>query len=194
MTLRHFLRFNVTSLVGLAVQLATLWLLIHGCGLHYLVATILGVAAAVVHNFVWHWRWTWADRRLAPRRLLAAFWRFAIANGAVSLAGNVLMMPMLVGGFGLPPVPANVTAVAICGLINFSLADRVVFPTPDPAAGGIAGLPEIRRGALEGAGRCVPDAVRGGERCTERFRFSSHSLWRLRCPPPGRSGPCRSTN
>ncbi len=32
-------------------------------GPHYLVATALAVEMAVLHNFFWHRRWTWADRR-----------------------------------------------------------------------------------------------------------------------------------
>lgn len=154
MSLRHFVRFNATSVAGLVVQLATLWLLIHQCALHYLVATATAVAVAVVHNFVWHWRWTWADRRLAPGLLVARFWRFAAANGTVSVAGNVLMMPMLVDGFGLAPVPANVVAVAVCGLINFWLADRVVFRAAARPRGRdphhAADAPEIRQHALAG--------------------------------------------
>ena len=127
MTIRHFVRFNVASLAGVLVQLATLWLLTSRAGIHYQAATLLAVAAAVLHNFVWHWRWTWADRALTPRAAARAFGRFALTNGAVSLGVNLMAMPLLVAGADLPPVPANLLAIASAGLANFYLADTVAF-------------------------------------------------------------------
>jgi putative flippase GtrA len=53
--------FNAVGLAGVAVQLACLALLVHA-GSHYLAATALAVEAAVLHNFLWHQRWTWRDR------------------------------------------------------------------------------------------------------------------------------------
>jgi putative flippase GtrA len=127
MTIRHFIRFNVASFAGILLQLATLWLLTSRAGVHYQAATLLAVTAAILHNFVWHWRWTWADRALAPRAAARAFGRFALTNGAVSLGINLMAMPLLITGAGLPPVPANLLAIAGAGLANFYLADTVAF-------------------------------------------------------------------
>jgi putative flippase GtrA len=127
MTVRHFIRFNAASFAGILVQLATLWLLTSRAGIHYQAATLLAVAAAILHNFVWHWRWTWAVRALTPRAAVHAFGRFAVTNGAVSLVVNLMAMPLLVTGTGLPPVPANLLAIASAGLANFYLADTVAF-------------------------------------------------------------------
>ena len=127
MTIRHFIRFNVASFAGILVQLAMLWLLTSRAGIHYQAATLLAVAAAILHNFVWHWRWTWADRALTPRAAADAFGRFALTNGAVSLVVNLMAMPLLVTVAGLPPVPANLLAIASAGLANFYLADAVAF-------------------------------------------------------------------
>ena len=45
----------------------------------------------------------------------------------MSLGINLMAMPLLVAGPGLPPVPANLLAVASAGLANFYLADAVAF-------------------------------------------------------------------
>ena len=127
MTIRHFIRFNVASFAGILVQLATLWLLTSRAGIHYQAATLLAVAAAILHNFVWHWRWTWADRALTRRGAAHAFGLFALTNGAVSLGVNLMAMPLLVAGAGLPPVQANLLAITGAGLANFYLADTVAF-------------------------------------------------------------------
>ncbi|HEV2698154.1 MAG TPA: GtrA family protein, partial [Terriglobales bacterium] len=92
-------KFNAVGAMGIVVQLGVLALLRSGLGINYLFATVFGVEAAVVHNFLWHERFTWADRRLgsAPRR----FWRFNFTTGLFSLAGNVLFTKLFVDA-GVP--------------------------------------------------------------------------------------------
>jgi len=121
-----FWRFNLVGLLGFAVQLALLTLLVR-LGVHYLAATALAVEAAVLHNFVWHERWTWADRAPAPHTRLARLWHFHLLNGTVSLGGNLLLMRLLVGGAGMTPLLANAISVVACAAINFAGADRLVF-------------------------------------------------------------------
>jgi putative flippase GtrA len=124
-TAQRFLRFIAVGAMGIGVQLATLWGLTEVVGLHYLPATGIAVTAAVVHNFVWHRRWTWRDRSRA--RWARTFVAFALANGVVSLGGNLVVMGGLVGFASVSPVPANVAAIGLCGLLNYWLGDRVVF-------------------------------------------------------------------
>src|SRR4029077_1429569 len=50
----RFFRFNAVGALGVAVQLASLWLLTGVAAVHYLIATPLAVSLAIVHNFVWH--------------------------------------------------------------------------------------------------------------------------------------------
>jgi putative flippase GtrA len=122
----RLVRFGGVGLGGVAVQLAAIALLVDGLEIHYAWATPVAVAAALVHNFLWHRRWTWRDRNIS-RSTVANFGAFVAANGVVSLAGNAVAMVLLVGHFGLPAVPANVAAIIACSLLNFTLADRVVF-------------------------------------------------------------------
>jgi putative flippase GtrA len=120
------LRFGGVGALGIGVQLAVLALLEGPAGLDYISATFVAVMAALVHNFFWHRAWTWRDRR-GGGSALSQFFRFAVANGLVSLLGNVALMFVLVGVFGLPAVPANLIAIAACGVANYWLGDRVVF-------------------------------------------------------------------
>ena len=59
----RWLKFNAVGALGMIVQLGSLGLLIHVLGMHYMLATALAVEAAVLHNFLWHRRWTWAEDR-----------------------------------------------------------------------------------------------------------------------------------
>jgi dolichol-phosphate mannosyltransferase len=124
---RRFFRFNVVGAIGIAVQLAVLEALLR-LDVNYLLATVLAVEAAILHNFVWHERYTWRDRAGVSRwEWMARLVRFHLANGVVSLAGNALLMRLLVGEAHLPAVIANGMAIAACGLVNFVLGDRVVY-------------------------------------------------------------------
>jgi len=122
----RFWRFNAIGVLGFAVQLGVLAVLVR-LRLHYLAATAAAVEAAVLHNFAWHERWTWRDRHAGGRGRLRRLWRFHLLNGAVSLAGNLLIMQVLVGAGGVAPLPANLVAVLACAAINFVGADRLVF-------------------------------------------------------------------
>jgi len=120
----RFLRFNAVGALGVAVQLGSLWLLTGVAGVHYLIATPLSVALAVVHNFIWHTLWTWKDRDVD---LTQACVRFVLANGLLSIVSNLGVTAALVAGAHAHPVVANVVAIATSGLLNFWLGDAVVF-------------------------------------------------------------------
>jgi putative flippase GtrA len=120
----RFLRFNAVGALGVGVQLASLWLLTAVVGIHYLIATPLCVALAVVHNFIWHALWTWKDREVD---LAEACIRFVVANGLLSIVSNLGVTAALVAGAHAHPMVANVVAIATSGLLNFWLGDALVF-------------------------------------------------------------------
>ena len=122
----RFLRFNGVGVAGFVVQLLVLAALLR-LEIHYLAATALAVEAAVLHNFFWHERWTWADRPANGRARLARLGRFHALNGTVSLVGNLVLMRVFVGAFGVPAIPANLLSVLSCAAVNYFGSDRVVF-------------------------------------------------------------------
>ncbi len=124
----RWLKFNLVGGIGIVVQLCALWIFTRGSHSNYLVATALAVETAVLHNFLWHRRFTWADRiqghwRDSVRRLL----QFNLTNGVVSILGNIILMRALVGGLHLPILLANAVSIASCSLANFLLSEKYVF-------------------------------------------------------------------
>ncbi|ABF43178.1 GtrA-like protein [Candidatus Koribacter versatilis Ellin345] len=121
-------RFNLVGAGGVLVQLGLLQAWMHFALGNYLLGTVLAVEGAVLHNFGWHCAYTWKDR---PARQRAEIWgrlaRFHLSNGAVSVAGNLLIMRALVDGMGVPVLVANVVAIVSCSVVNFFLGDRWVF-------------------------------------------------------------------
>jgi dolichol-phosphate mannosyltransferase len=64
----RFFRFNLVSLGGLVVNTVVLALLVAMTGIHYLIANLIAIAAAMAWNFAANSRWTWrAARRAQPR-------------------------------------------------------------------------------------------------------------------------------
>ena len=117
-------KFNLVGAGGVVVQTAVLAGLEY-CGIHYLAATLLAVESALLHNFLWHLKWTWADRHNSG--LGRMLMRFHLLNGSLSIVGNVLMMRLLAGALELPLPLANLMSIGVCALGNFLLADRLVF-------------------------------------------------------------------
>ena len=122
---RRFAKFSAVGVGGVIVQTVTLALLLRFAGLHYLIATALAVEASVLNNFIWHRRWTWADRPGSSAAVVLA--RFNATNGAVSIVGNLAFMFLLVSVFKLNPYLANLITIGVCSIVNFAIADRVVF-------------------------------------------------------------------
>jgi len=127
----RWLKFSAVGLLGVAVQLAVIQILTR-LGVHSLIATAAGVETALLHNYCWHRRWTWADRPSDRGRL----WRFHLANGLVSLLSNLAWMRLFTGAWHIPPVPANLAAIALTSVLNFALGERWVF-SAKRADGGV---------------------------------------------------------
>jgi len=128
--LQRWLKFNAVGAIGILVQLASLAVLAGLLKLHYLLATALAVETAVLHNFVWHCRWTWKERtrgRASLGWLLGALARFHVSNGLVSMLGNLLFMRLLVGQLHLHYMAGNMVSIALCSVANFLLSEWFVF-------------------------------------------------------------------
>jgi putative flippase GtrA len=131
-------KFNLVGAIGIAVQLIALCLLKSLLHLDYLAATALAVEAAIVHNFIWHEKFTWADRTRLERtrrsRVIGS-WRsslprlarFNLTTGAVSILGNLALMKVIVGFGHMNYLLANAAAIALCSLANFLVSDEWVF-------------------------------------------------------------------
>jgi len=147
-TLLRWCKFNFVGGIGIGVQFSALFLLKSLLHFNYMAATAIAVEAAVLHNFVWHEHFTWADRttvdrttsggnklrgtswsRLQPSRrgVLGRFLRFHLANGAVSVLGNLALMKVMVGQGHMNYLLANAIAITLCSAANFLVSETWVF-------------------------------------------------------------------
>jgi putative flippase GtrA len=125
-TLLRWVKFNAVGGIGIVVQLAALAVFRSWLKVDYLLATGLAVEIAVLHNFLWHERFTWADRPAARRvQSLLRLAKFNASNGAVSIIGNLVLMRLLVGELRFNYFASNLVAIVICSLVNFVVGDRL---------------------------------------------------------------------
>jgi putative flippase GtrA len=123
----RWVKFNFVGALGFVVQLGALKLLLL-TRMNYLPATALAVELAVLHNFVWHERFTWKDRPGGGRQRLLRLLRFHLGNGAFSILANLALMWLLVSRLHMTHlVLANAIAVAICSVLNFAIGEWFVF-------------------------------------------------------------------
>ncbi len=168
-------KFVIVGGLGFVLQLLTLWALTSLAAWPWLPATAAAVEMAVLHNFVWHERWTWADRRLggfAGPQTFARLVRFNVATGLISIVGNLVLMDVLVEALGLPPLIGNAIAVGLLSVVNFIVSDRWVFTLPPSPTG-------FRLRARGASARQV-----GAAGCVALFLF---------CPVDATAGPSQAT-
>ena len=122
--------FTLVGVIGYGVQTAVLWLLVGRSGMAVVPATLLATEAAVLHNFLWHLRWTWADRPAGARAVGWRLLRFNLSNGGFSLVGGAAIMALLVDALGVHYLLANLVAVLVVSIANFLASDRYVFTLP----------------------------------------------------------------
>jgi putative flippase GtrA len=95
-------------------------------------AVPLTAEVTVLLSFVWHSIWTWRDRPATGIRGHAGrLGRYQLMR-ALSIGASYVMMLALVSQLRLVPEVGNALSVALIALLNFALADRLIFqPSPE---------------------------------------------------------------
>lgn len=131
--LQRWIAFNGVGGLGILAQLGVLAVLVRHFDVPYLPATAIAVECAVLHNFLWHQRWTWRDRPSGSiAQALGRLWRFHALNGLVSLAGNLAIARVLTGELGIDPIASNIAAIMVCSMLNFAASELLVFRRMGP--------------------------------------------------------------
>lgn len=124
----RFGKFNLVGLLGAILQLLLFYLMNQVGHLPAPTATVIAVEMAILHNYVWHERFTWRDREpINFRQRTLRLCRFHAGNGLVSLAGNAALIYAFVEWLRVPAVISAAAAIALCAPANFLLADRWVY-------------------------------------------------------------------
>jgi len=130
--IRKWLRYNTIGTMGVGVQLFFLFLLTRLFHIHYMIATLLAVQVAIIHNFFWHQRWTWKESASQGKKeSLRRFVKFNSSTGTLSMLGNVGVTAALVQALHLPLMICNILAIGACNIANFLFANTFGFQRID---------------------------------------------------------------
>ena len=107
-------RFCMVGASGFAVNLGVYAVLVHGVGLHYLLAATGSFLVAVTSNYTWNRLWTFRRERghVGYQGL-----RFLIVS-TIALGANLLVLYLLVE-LGAGKVPAQAAAIVLVTPLNF---------------------------------------------------------------------------
>jgi len=111
----QLVRFSLVGGVGFVINVAVYALLVHGAGVHYLVANVGAWLVAVSNNFVLNRLWTFDARHGRAHLQAARFLTVSVMAEALSL----LLLTAFVQGAGLEKVLAQALAVACATPLNF---------------------------------------------------------------------------
>jgi putative flippase GtrA len=108
-------RFCAVGAIGYAVNLVVYTLLLHGAGLHYLLAATCSFLVAVTNNYTWNRHWTFRGQRghVAYQGL-----RFLVVS-TVALVANLVILRLLVQEFDTGKVLAQAIAIVLVTPLNF---------------------------------------------------------------------------
>jgi dolichol-phosphate mannosyltransferase len=124
----RFGRFNLVGALGAGLQILLFDLLMKWFQMREAAAAPIAVEIVVLHNFLWHERFTWRERSSCGLRQRAIrLWRFHAGNGLISVVGNTALTYCLVEQLQSPALLSAVAAIAICAPVNFLIADRWVY-------------------------------------------------------------------
>jgi len=127
----RFTKFGLVGILGAVLQALLFALLSSSVHLPGAWAALVAVEIVVLHNFLWHERFTWRDRKTSGfRQKIIRLARFHAMNGAVSLAGNIFLAWLLIERLKAPALPSELAAIALCAPANFLAADAWVYRPP----------------------------------------------------------------
>ncbi|HKT22776.1 MAG TPA: GtrA family protein [Nitrososphaerales archaeon] len=117
---RHFIKFNVVGLIGVAVNEGVLLVLAAG-GYYYLYASAVAIEVSILSNFVLNDFWTFRDRRHG--RMAVRLVKF---NGlmVIGLAANLAILYALTAYLGINIAISNLAGIAAAFLLRYWLSVR----------------------------------------------------------------------
>ncbi|UIE38144.1 glycosyltransferase [Leptodesmis sichuanensis A121] len=117
----RFFRFGLVGISGLAVDMASLYILYDVLGMGLTRSAILAAEIAIINNFFWNDRWTFGDlaKQQSQRGMvIKRFLKFNIVC-LMGLVLKVLLLNLFFNGFHINAYLANLMAITIVTFWNF---------------------------------------------------------------------------
>ena len=111
----ELIRFGLVGASGYFVNLAVFTFLVHGVDVNFRLAATGAFLVAVANNFFWNRHWTFRAREGHAGFQAARF----LTVSVIAFAFNLLILEILVAGFGAPEVPSQAIAIVAATPLSF---------------------------------------------------------------------------
>lgn len=122
--IKMLVKFAAVGIAGVGVNMAV-YISLTNAGCNYLLAAIVSFLAAVTNNFIWNMIWTFrgrAAKKSLPRKYITFF-----VISVVNLAVNLAILHILVEFCLVRDITAQLAAIAITSVFNFTLNYLITF-------------------------------------------------------------------
>ena len=115
-------RFGIVGIIGVAINMAVLYLAVRALGVNHLVAAGIASEVSIVGNYTLNDRWTFGDAASSGTWLSRLARYNAVALGGMTI--SLVIMFALTTVLGVHYLIANLVAIASATLSNYALNSR----------------------------------------------------------------------
>ncbi len=126
--LARLLQFHLVAWGGTLVNLGVMWLLKGRLNVHVILAGALGIETAIVHNFTWHYFFTWRDRvdRTAKDYFLRLV-RYNLVTASIDFVVNLGILWALTTYAGVHYLVAHLAGMLAGPVFKFFANEFLIF-------------------------------------------------------------------
>lgn len=128
--LKRIFSFQFIGWIGTVLNLAVLWLCYDVLQWSLLVSGALAIEAAIIHNFVWYYFWTWSDRvEYTFRDFFHLLVKYNILTAAIDFIIRLSILWVLTEYFGIHYLISDIIGMFIAPIIKYITNDAYIFST-----------------------------------------------------------------
>ena len=127
-SLRRIITFQLVAWLGTALNLTILWLLKGVLDLPLLIAGAIAIEAAIIHNFTWHYLYTWKGRVKGTfRDYLKRLFHYNIVTASIDFVVNLGTLWVLTTFFGVHYLIADLLGKLAGPLFKYFANEFLIF-------------------------------------------------------------------
>lgn len=116
--IRKIIKFGLTGVSGILVNMGVLYLLTHPFGINYKIASPIAIEISILSNFLINNYWTWRDKSSGTfLKKLVKYHTTAAISGVI----NYVILIVLTEHFALHFMLSNFVGIGVGSVINFLL-------------------------------------------------------------------------
>lgn len=126
--LKRIVKFQLVALGGTVVNMGLLYLLKGRLHTPLLISGALAIELAIIHNFTWHYFWTWRERvGHTVKDYLQRLFHYNLVTASIDFIVNLTVLYVLTKYYGVYYLFANLIGMAAGPILKFVANEFLVF-------------------------------------------------------------------